>query len=49
MGPYRSENFKTLLPIQLQFFFNQIFSTYSLWQSSQNLLLGILKFQIYYF
>ncbi len=45
MGPYGSENFKTLL-LQLQFFFNQTFSTYSLWQSSQNLLIEIWKFQI---
>ena len=48
MGPYGSENFKTLL-LQLQFFFNQTFSTYSLWQSSQNLLIVILKFQILIF
>ncbi len=49
MEPYGSENFKMLLHLQLQFFFNQTFSTYSLWQSSQNLLMGILKFQIWNF
>ncbi len=30
MAPYGSENFKTLLLLQLRFFFNQTFSTYSL-------------------
>ncbi len=44
MEPYGSENFKMILLLQLQFFYNQAFSTYSLWQSSQNLLIGILKF-----
>ena len=49
MRPYGSENFKTLLLQQLQFFFNQPFSTYSLWQSPQKLLLGISKFRIWNF
>ncbi len=43
---YRNENFKTLLLGQLLFFFNQTFSKISLWQSSQKLFIGILKFQI---
>ncbi len=37
------KNSKMLLLLQLQFFFNQTFSTYFLWQSSQNLFIGILK------
>ncbi len=48
MGPYESENFKTLL-FELQFFFNQTFTTYSLWQSSQNLLIKTWKFQVWIF
>ena len=35
---------KTLPLLQLQFFFNQTFSTYSLWQSSQNVLTGVRNF-----
>ncbi len=48
MGPYGSENFKVLLLPQLWFLFNQIFSKYSLWQSSRKLLIGILKFQFFF-
>ncbi len=47
MGPYGSEHFKTLLLLQFRFFLNQTFSTYSLWQSSKNLRIGILKLQIW--
>ncbi len=44
MNRYESETFKTLLPLQLQLFFNQtFFSTISLWQSSQNLLIRIFE------
>ncbi len=46
MGPYGSENFKMLLIPQLWFFFNQTFYKYSLWQSLQNLLIGILNFHL---
>ncbi len=46
MGPNGSCNFKTLLLLQLLFFLDQPFSKCSLWQSSQKLLIGILKFQI---
>ena len=45
MGPHGRENFKTLLLIQLWFFFNQT-SECSLWQSSQKIPTGMLKFQI---
>ncbi len=46
MGPNGSGNFKTLLLLKLLFFLDQTFSKCSLWQSSQTLLIGILKFQI---
>ncbi len=34
------------IPPTVMIFFNQTFSTYSLWQSSQNFLIGILKFNL---
>ena len=46
MGPYGSENFQTLLLLQLQFFFNQTFCTYSLCRFSPNLLIGFWNFKI---
>ncbi len=45
MGPYVSENFKTLL-LPVMILFQPNFFLKSLWQSSQKLLIGILKFQI---
>ncbi len=44
MGVKISKHYSTLL--QLWFFANQTFPECSLWQPSQKLLIGILKFQI---
>ncbi len=48
MEPYGSEISKRYSYSYENIFFNQTFSTYFLWQSSQNLLIGILKFQIWF-
>ena len=45
VGPEGRNYFKTLVFLQLRFFLNQTFSQCSLGQSSQKLLIGILKFQ----
>ena len=45
-GPYGRENFKTPHLLQFWFFLHQHFSTFSLWQFSQMLLIEILAFQI---